>query len=195
MENLRKFQCEHTYLSDATTVIDVTDIERCRRQLFQKALIGRDPNRYGGYAFGNVSQRRGQKILITASQTSGIPEMDDLGYVFIERADLFGNKVWSTGAAKPSSETLTHIAVYEQDPNISAVIHVHSPVLWNMEKFPRTSPDANYGSQEMVQEVARLFKETDVIDMHVFAMGGHEDGIIAFGGNIEVVTTALLNEI
>jgi hypothetical protein len=33
----------------------------------------------------------------------------------------------------------------------------------------------------MAQEVERLFRETNLIEMGIFAMGGHEDGVIAFG--------------
>ena len=33
----------------------------------------------------------------------------------------------------------------------------------------------------MAAEVSRLFTETNVAEQGVFSMGGHEDGIVAFG--------------
>lgn len=190
MEGIIKFQCEHI-TSDVP--FDVNDIENSRVALLNAGLIGRDPNRYGGYSFGNVSERRDNKILITASQTSHIKKLDYTGYVFIEQANLQNNSLISIGCNKPSSETLTHVAVYEQDPQVGAIAHIHCPKMWVRTDLLRTNPDAEFGSKEMVNEVIRLFKETDVKKQQIFAMGGHQDGIIAFGPNIKSAVDILIN--
>ena len=44
----------------------------------------------------------------------------------------------------------------------------------------------------MAAEVQRLFNETDVQEQKIFAMGGHEDGVIAFGTSAEEAGDILL---
>jgi L-ribulose-5-phosphate 4-epimerase len=188
-EGAIKFRCEHVFWSEP---FDVENIEKCRQQLLKAGLIGRDANRYGGYAFGNVSERRGKQILITASNSAHVKVLDDLGYVFIDAADVVQNSVLSRGAAKPSSESLTHVSVYMMDPSVGGVAHVHSPKLWNRTDLLRTDPNALFGSIEMASEVVRLFKETDVKERQIFAMGGHEDGIVSFGPTIQSAVDVLL---
>jgi ribulose-5-phosphate 4-epimerase/fuculose-1-phosphate aldolase len=191
-EGVIKFQCDHTFCCDE---FDITNIDKCRQQLLNAGLVGRDPNRYSGYSFGNVSERRGNEILITATQTSHIKVLDYLGYVFIEQSDLANNTVNSRGAAKPSSESLTHVQVYMMDQRIGGVAHVHSPKIWARSDLLRTDSNVPYGSPEMALEVKRLFEETDVKERRIFAMGGHEDGIIAFGPDIQYAVDLLLNTI
>jgi hypothetical protein len=49
-----------------------------------------------------------------------------------------------------------------------------------------------YGTPEMSREVERLFSETDVRRKGIFSMGGHEDGIVAFGQTMEGAGNTLL---
>ena len=44
----------------------------------------------------------------------------------------------------------------------------------------------------MAREVARLYRSTALAEMQILAMGGHEDGIIAFGRNAEEVGQVML---
>ena len=44
----------------------------------------------------------------------------------------------------------------------------------------------------MALEVRRLFTETNVRQSRLFSMGGHEDGIVSFGHNVEQAGQALL---
>ena len=37
----------------------------------------------------------------------------------------------------------------------------------------------------MAREVQRLFTSTDVRQERIFVMGGHEDGIVAFGSTLD----------
>ena len=75
-------------------------------------------------------------------------------------------------------------------------MHVHSPHLWHHAEalgLPITRPDVPYGSPEMSDEVRRLFRETAVHRQRLFSMGGHEDGLVAFGKTAEEAGTVLLN--
>jgi L-ribulose-5-phosphate 4-epimerase len=44
----------------------------------------------------------------------------------------------------------------------------------------------------MAAEVQRLFRETDVLRQGIFSMGGHEDGIVAFGQTVAAAGNTLL---
>jgi hypothetical protein len=56
-----------------------------------------------------------------------------------------------------------------------------------------TDEHVPYGSPEMAQEVARLFREEAVQEQGIFGMAGHEDGIITFGKSVEEAGAVLLN--
>jgi hypothetical protein len=45
----------------------------------------------------------------------------------------------------------------------------------------------------MAYDVLRLFRDTPVADGGIFVMGGHEDGIVGFGGSLQEAGTKLLN--
>ena len=97
---------------------------------------------------------------------------------------------------KPSAESLTHGTIYALDNDLRWVIHVHSPHIWRHAaalQLPLTSPDVSYGSPEMAAEVRRLFNETPAKARRIFAMGGHEDGVVAFGRTAQETGTVLVN--
>ena len=84
------------------------------------------------------------------------------------------------------------------DGDLRYVMHVHSPELWRHAHtldVPITRPDVPYGTPEMSDEVRRLFRETDVRQRRLFAMGGHEDGLVSFGRTAEEAGAVLLNDL
>jgi hypothetical protein len=132
--------------------------------------------------------------VITGSQTGGVPVLAPEHFTIVTAYDPEENLLVSRGPVQPSSESLTHGSVYDQDGEIRWVMHVHSPEIWQHAEalgLPVTAPDVSYGSPEMAAEVARLFRETDVCERRIFAMGGHEDGIISFGKTAEAAAKAL----
>ena len=75
-------------------------------------------------------------------------------------------------------------------------MHGHCVPIWrNAEKLgiPLTDGSVPYGSPEMAGEVRRLFRESDVRKLKIFAMGGHDDGIVTFGRTAEEAGQVLLN--
>ena len=176
-----------------------------RAVMHRLGFIGIDPARYGGVGFGNVSVRvppfrgpRGQDsaFLITATQTGGKAALgvDDL--TVVDSWDLRKNRVQSRGRALPSSESMTHGAIYDVVPGARAVIHAHAPVIFKQARaldLPTTAPDVGYGTVAMANEVARLWRVTDLKDVRVLAMGGHEDGIIAFGADLDDAGARLMS--
>jgi len=70
-------------------------------------------------------RRRQRELYITGSATGGLPELTPTDCVRVVAYDFARNWLRYEGAAIPSSESLTHAAVYESDPSTSAVIHCH----------------------------------------------------------------------
>jgi hypothetical protein len=163
------------------------------RQIFYRlGLIGQDPKRYGGLGFGNISIRmessNSSSFIISGTQTGGMDRLFPEHYTLVKTFDSATNSVVAEGVVRPSSESLTHGSLYRLDHRIGAVIHAHSPEIWSWADsigLPVTRRDIPYGTPEMAEEVCRLFQNTPVSVLQIFAMGGHEDGIVAFGGNME----------
>jgi ribulose-5-phosphate 4-epimerase/fuculose-1-phosphate aldolase len=179
------------------------EISAWRMILAGLGLIGQDPVRYDGAGYGNVSGRvgpfpgaRGRRpFLVSATQTSGLQCLTLDQYVLVESYDINANQVCSRGVALPSSESMTHGAIYDLAPHIRFVLHVHSPLIWPRARalrLPTTHPSIGYGTPEMALEVRRLGRESSLLDTGVFSMGGHEDGVVAFGRSADEAGAALL---
>lgn len=168
-------------------------LESWRALLFQLGLIGHDPARYGGLAYGNVSIKLDdERFLVSGTQTGALPRLRSEHYCVVEQCDLAANRITARGPVKPSSEALTHGAAYQASPAIRSVLHVHCPLLWeNAGKLglPLTDPDVPYGTAAMAQEVKRILKENPQC---VVAMGGHRDGLIATGDSPESAALLLI---
>jgi ribulose-5-phosphate 4-epimerase/fuculose-1-phosphate aldolase len=146
-------------------------------------LIGVDAN---GIGFGNLSIRDGatSRFYITGSGTGGIPELKPSDYARVAAYDFARNWLQCEGSTVASSESLTHAAVYESEPAAGAVIHCHDMKLWAalLEMEGRaTLKGVEYGTPEMACAVRNLLRVTDVKRRRIFAMAGHEGGIVAFG--------------
>lgn len=163
----------------------LAELNLCRRKLLGLRLIGLDSN---GVGFGNVSIRDGasKNFSITGSATGGLPQLTATDCVRVVAYDFAMNWLRYEGAAIPSSESLTHAAIYESDPSSSAVIHCHDFSLWTtlLDRVPTTSRAVPYGTPEMAYEIIRLFKESDVRSKKIFVMAGHEAGVVTFGKNL-----------
>jgi hypothetical protein len=159
----------------------------------ERALIGQAPDRYGGYAYGNISQRVEGGFVISGTQTGGLPHLAPDQLAWVTAFNSAANHLVASGPARPSSEAMSHGEVYRVAPGVNAVIHVHSPALWANARrlgIPVTDPAAGYGTPAMAAEVARLLGARP--DSGVLAMGGHEDGIIAYAGDMPDATRHLL---
>jgi class II aldolase/adducin N-terminal domain-containing protein len=165
-----------------------------RDVLARLGLIGRDPARYHGLGYGNVSARvppfgdvgRGQRrFLVTGTQTGGRRGVTLDDFCLVERYDIARNQVRSRGRIPPSSESLTHGAIYDIAPTARIVLHGHAPELWRHARalgLPITRAEALNGTPDMALEVQRLYRQSTLSGTGILAMGGHEDGVIAFGG-------------
>jgi hypothetical protein len=164
-----------------------------REVLARLAVLGQDPARYEGADYGNVSMRlppfgdvpRGQRrFLVTGSRTGHLRRVALEHFSVVERYDIRRNEVRSFGTLAPSSESLTHGALYDISPALRVVLHGHSAEIWRYAQplgIPVANPSALYGTPEMALEVQRLYRETVASSLGILAMGGHEDGVVAFG--------------
>jgi ribulose-5-phosphate 4-epimerase/fuculose-1-phosphate aldolase len=136
-----------------------------------------------------VSVRDGltRNFYITGSATGGLSELTPTDCVRVVAYDFARNWLCYEGAAIPSSESLTHAAIYESDPSTSAVIHCHDSVLWRaiLDRVPTSSKAVTYGTSEMAYEIMRLFKTSGVQSREILVMAGHEGGIVSFGKNLQ----------
>lgn len=193
-EGVIKFSCQHDerVLREGEHGALARELGAWRRILAQSQLIGQDPKRYGGAGFGNLSGRltppslpRGRRrFLISGTQTGGLETLGLRGLCAVEEYDLRSNQVRSAGPVLPSSESMTHAAIYDLSPAIRYVFHVHCPQIWTQAerlRLPCTDTAVAYGTQEMAREVQRLYRSTSLSERRVLAMGGHQDGVIAFG--------------
>lgn len=162
----------------------VSALEAVRSDLFARGVIGRDPRRYDGLGYGNLSCRAGTGFVISGTQTGHLPVLGDKQYVTVSSWDIPRFALWSFGGVKPSSEAMTHAMLYEALPETGAILHVHAPEAWQRLQssgFPETPAEAGYGSPAMVSAVAALASMHGWREAGVMVMAGHQDGIIAFG--------------
>ncbi len=201
-EGVIKFQLDFTP-APPLPAAPLAELQSWRTTLYQHKLIGQDPARYGGYGYGNLSHRLApydapphlRTFVISGSQTGDLAQLGPEHYAVVDACYSTENRIVAHGPIRPSSESLTHGAVYDLDPAIRCVLHVHSPEIWRRAAqldLPTTLASVPYGSPEMASEVARLYAESDLYLQRIFSMGGHEDGIVAFGPSAESAGETLL---
>ncbi len=168
---------------------DYSNLDKWHRYFKAEQVLGQDPARYGGLGFGNLSQRIDQRsFLISGTQTGGLEQLSAEHYALVTHVDLEKNSVEARGSMKPSSESLTHAAVYSLNAGTQFVFHVHSPEIWHARddlNMAKTSDDIAYGTADMAQEVFRLYQQGQFKNGNILAMSGHEDGVISFGDSAD----------
>ena len=153
-------------------------------------LIGQDNNRYGGLGYGNISCRvpGTDQFIVTGTQTGAEPQLDPDDYCVVTACDVEANALSAKGKLKPSSEAITHGAIYQYDPGVNVVIHVHCPEIWRCAdalRLQKTGDQTAYGTPELAHEIKALFAENRFTREALFIIPGHEDGVIAFGETAE----------
>ena len=181
-EGVIKYQLDH---QSHEIDFDITELIAWRSLLYKLELINQHSEKYDGLSYGNISVRVGSdsdQFIISASQTGHSERTDKKDYTLVTRYNIRQNSMKSIGTKRPSSEALTHAAIYEANSAIQTVIHVHSPEIWRYTKeleLSHIEKHIDYGSVEMAKAVAELCKATPAGT--VFTMLGHEDGVVAYG--------------
>jgi ribulose-5-phosphate 4-epimerase/fuculose-1-phosphate aldolase len=169
-------------------------MEQWRRPLFDAGLIGQYEDQL--VSFGNISIRCGKpgQFLITGTQTGHVVHSNEEHYSLVTDYDIQSNELSCTGPSQASSEALTHASIYEIDPAINAIVHVHSKSLWDryLGVLPTTHLDAPYGTPAMAQEFQRLYSETAFRSKGLAVMGGHAEGLLSVGTTLEQAARRIL---
>ena len=91
-----------------------TQILETGRKIYQRGLVAAND--------GNLSVRVGENALwVTPTGVSKGAMTEDM----LVKLDLDGNLL--AGTRKPSSETRMHLRIYQENPDIRAVVHAHPP--------------------------------------------------------------------
>lgn len=194
MSEYIKFSCERV-AAGITSFGGLTELNAYRRRLLDLRLIGVDSN---GIGFGNLSVRDGatDNFYITGSATGGLQELTLRDCAKVVACDFRMNRVRYEGSAIPSSESLTHAAIYESEATAGAVIHCHQLKLWAalLNQAPATSKAGEYGTPELAYEITQLFTQSEVRTRKIIVMAGHEGGILTFGEGLEEAFAVLMQE-
>ena len=193
-EGYIKFNCSWIPSNDIP-LNKVATLNVWREILYKKGLIGMYAN---GIGFGNISVRCNEKtFLISGTATGGLATLNESHYSLVTSYDLSANSVTCVGPLKASSESLTHGLIYQCSAATNAVIHIHNLNLWNrlIHHVPTTNENIYYGTPEMANEIERLFDETALREEKIIVMGGHREGIISFGKDLEEAGSILINNL
>ncbi|HLP79758.1 MAG TPA: class II aldolase/adducin family protein [Acidobacteriota bacterium] len=161
----------------------LTELNHWRQQMYYLHLIGAYTNHVG---FGNVSVRipGTNKFIISGTETGNLKFLDESHYCIVTATDIANNTLYCTGPIRASSEAMTHAAIYNADADAMAVIHVHSPTMWEAlkGKLHTTDENATYGTPAMAGELTTA--ATKKLKEKLVVMGGHKEGLIAWGPTI-----------
>ena len=173
----------------------LSQLNAARTRLFELGLIGAYPD---GIGFGNLSVRReGTQFVISVSATGAAHTLGDDQYCLVEAFSIERNWVRSRGVLPASSESLTHGAIYLANAAVQCVIHVHSRSLFDgllAHGALHTAADTAYGTRAMANAVMQLVQDQPVLPV-LFAMAGHDEGVVAYGADVASVTALLVDNL
>lgn len=168
-------------------------LNQVRTELHDLKLIGVLPD---GIGYGNVSVRQNgsAKFIISGTATGAKRVLAFTDYCLVDTFDILRNEVFCTGRIAASSESMSHGAVYQANPAVACVIHIHSRTIFDhmlQNGYPRTSAQAAYGTPQIAEETMELVRDAGAAQ-GLFAMAGHQDGVIAYGADVETARQLLL---
>ncbi len=189
-EGVIKFNCN--WINEPIGVVVPEVLKHWRDKMHELQLIGEYKEINIGY--GNISIKIPEGILVSGTQTGNVYPIQNKDFALVTAYSMAENSVNCKGLLKASAESLTHAAVYDADPSIEAIIHIHNKELWLelMNQVPTSGKDVPYGTAKMASEIKRLFEETTLLEDKIMVMAGHDEGIITFGKNLEEAGAVIL---
>jgi len=185
-EGYVKYNC-HWKETDCIDKASVKTLNKWRNKLYDLKLIGYYSQHKVGY--GNISERYNQskQFIISGTQTGNLKFLDVAHYSLVTSYDIDKNALFCEGQIKASSESLTHAIIYDLSQRYNAVIHIHNRKLWEKlkNKIPTTNKNVPYGTPEMANEIFRLYHNSNLSKEKILIMGGHEEGLVSFGENLD----------
>lgn len=190
-EGYIKYKCNWIQ-EEVIKLEQIHEINKWRSILMEEGLIGMYDN---GIGFGNISMRMDEHtFMISGSATGGIKELTNDHYALVTDFNLTHNQLTCKGMTTASSESLTHASIYACSKETNAVVHIHHKEKWRSLLNHEATTDSSiaYGTPEMAFAIQRLIKEDKVGPSRIIVMGGHEEGLIAFGKTLEEPAMAFL---
>ena len=187
LEGTIKFELNHSFINVDKKISTIFhSLNRFRTILWEMNLIGVYPLTHpdANLGFGNASQRLNKTdfFVITGTQTGSKRVLVESDYCLVKKCDLTKGIVNSKGLTKPSSEALTHAAIYSIAPEVQFVFHIHSLPLWEKTaelKLVTTDKKAQYGSLDLVKAIQSVYfqgKKTGLVSLL-----GHKEGLLIWG--------------
>lgn len=192
-EGYIKFSCawNDNQISIPSRILD--QLNFWREKLYKLSLIGMYDN---GIGFGNISMRNPDgSFYISGSATGGRKNLLANDYALVQAWEFDQNLIHCVGKTKASSESMTHAAIYESDENTAAVIHIHNEAMWQhyLHILPTSSEEVAYGTPEMAKELTSMLSNAENRQKAIVVMGGHREGVISFGKNLDEAGNCLLD--
>lgn len=170
----------------------IEEINTIRTLLIKKNWLGVLSN---GIGFGNISKRseNSNEFIISGSATGKLAILESKHLAIVKSVDIPNNSLICYGLTIASAESMSHAVFYNHGKKIRAVIHIHCSELWNKYVDSDNTSDisAEYGTPEMANS---LKEKIDSSESGFVIMGGHKNGIIAYGDNLSGVLK-LLNDL
>ena len=176
-----KFNCERLDEDFDMPAKTFDKLTKWRQTMFESRLIGVYSS---GIGYGNISLRAADGgFYISGTATGGLPELGQKHYALVTSWSLRLNSLTCQGKINASAESLSHAAIYEALPDVGAVIHIHHKGMWEkyINSLLTTSPGVMYGTPEMALEIQNIVLTLNKGQDAILVMGGHEDGIVAWG--------------
>ena len=199
-EGTIKFKLNHSFVKiDEKINYDFQSLNRFRTILWEMKLIGVYPPAHpdANLGFGNISRRvnKSDFFVISGTQTGSKKTLVKADYSLVKDFEFSKGIVNSIGLTKPSSEALTHAAIYSIAPEVQYVIHIHSLLLWEKTeelKLATTDKKAEYGSLELVKAIQKVYTSGE---KGLVSLLGHREGLLIWGKDgeemIEQIKAAL----
>ena len=190
-EGYVKYSAEHKPAAEIA-MPQWEELNEARTRLYKLGLVGVYPD---GIGFGNLSARfRGEEFIISGTATGTKPILSRSEYCLVNSFNIAHNHVVSSGPIQASSESMTHGAVYRSCPGANCVIHIHSRAIFDgmlRDNYPATPEDAAYGTPEIALATGKCAINLEK-DEGQIVMAGHEEGIIAYGADIQRALSLIL---
>jgi class II aldolase/adducin N-terminal domain-containing protein len=187
-----KFRAERL-TADMQPCLDLAELNLYRSKLRERQFIGQDAN---GIGFGNISVKAKNEtgFFITISGGAIRESIGQADLVWVKSWSFAENLVRFEGPGTPSAETLTHAAIYGANRSAGAILHIHNRSVWDwlVAHAQATADAAEYGTTAMAETVQEFLDRSTCLT-NVFAMSGHEEGVLAFGRDLAEAYASLMS--
>ncbi len=180
-EGYIKFNCKRNEENIQIPEEVFETLSKWRQIMYEKGLIGAYTN---GIGYGNISVRAdSNRFYISGTATGRLKLLEEKHCALVNSWSFGENSLKCTGMINASAESLSHAAIYETLPRVGAVIHIHHKGMWDkyFDSLLTTSSNVTYGSPEMAREIQQIVRKIKAHQENLLVMGGHEEGIIAWG--------------